>query len=424
MKLKYILLLALIFRLLMSPFASHIDVFNHLDWGEKFFSYTPKVFYSPDANVWDFTWPNQPPGAIYIFAASFLIYKLLFSVLWFFNSSFSFFPSLLVTFSEKYLYIILVKLPAILSDIGIAILIYKMLPKKYAKLGAILFLLNPVSWYNSAVWGQTDATINFFILFSFYLLFKKKLNLSVLAFAISLYIKLSLVIFAPIYFIYFYKKYSLKNLIKPILVTLVFLILTTLPFLNKYTPDPVSFLQYVYLKKVLVDQMQVITANAFNFWGALKGLELQSHDQMFFVFSYKAWGYILASLAILPALFRIYKRPTLENTIWSLAIISFSVFMLFTNMHERYIYPLFPYLTILVAQNRKLLIIYISISLITLLNMYNLWWVPEISFLNLILENILILRLLSFVNLGLFIYFYYFWLKKKTLQLGKEYLII
>ena len=412
MKLRYIFLIALVFRLVIAPLVSHIDVFNHLDWGKRFFEYGPSVFYSPDANVWNFTWPNQPPGAMYIFAGCYLLFQFLFNILLFVNNKISVFPSIIVTLAESYLYVVLVKLPAILSDIGIALLIFKLLPKKYAKFGSVLFLFNPVVWYNSAVWGQTDATINFFALLSFYLLFTKKFSLSVLSFAISLYIKLSLIIFTPIYIIFFFKNYDFKKLAKPVIITSIIIFLTTLPFLNKYTGDPFSFLQYVYLKKVLVDQMQVITANAFNFWGAVKGLTLQPHDQILFMFSYKTWGYILGILAIFPALYSVYKKPKQEVVISALAITAYSVFMLFTNMHERYLYPLFPYLTILAVQNKRLLYLYIVISAITLLNMYNLWWVPEIVFIKTILENMLVLKLLSFFNLIFFMSIYFYWLRK------------
>lgn len=418
MKLKYIFLIALAFRLFIAPLAWHIDVFNHLDWGKRFFEYMPNGFYAPEANVWNFTWPNQPPGAMYIFATTYLVFQFLFNILLWINSTFSAFPSIIVTFAESHLYIILVKLPAIFADLGIAYLIYLFFrhPGRdpgsihKARFAAVLFLFNPVVWYNSAVWGQTDATINFFVLLSFYLLFKRKLTFSVLAFAISLYIKLSLVIFAPIYLIYFLRKYNFKQIIKPVFVTFIFIFITTLPFLNKYTPDPFSFIQYVYLKKVLVDQMQVITANAFNFWGALTGLSLQSHDQIVLGLTYKVWGYILTSFAILPTIYSVYKKQDLNTVIWSLAIIAFSSFMLLTNMHERYIYPLFPYLTILVAQNRKLLVLYIAISIITLLNMYNLWWIPVITVLKSILENLTFLRALSLLNFVIFASFYLYWL--------------
>jgi len=218
MKLKYIFLAAFVFRLLVAPLAWHIDVMNHLDWGERFFEYGINGFYAPDSNVWNFTWPNQPPGTAYIFAGTYLAFQGIFSTLWSINTTIPVFPSIIVTLAEGYLYPVLVKLPAILSDLGIAYLIYKFLSdwkdKKIAKFGAILFLFNPVIWYNSSVWGQTDATISFFVLLSIYLIFKNKLKLSLLAFVMSLYIKFSLIIFAPIYALLLIKKFKIKSILQ------------------------------------------------------------------------------------------------------------------------------------------------------------------------------------------------------------------
>lgn len=419
MKFKHLIIFAAIFRLVIAPLASHIDLATHADWGIRFFDYGFKGFYAPDANVWSYNWPNQPPGAIYLFIASRLIFQFLFSILLFINSNIGIFPSIIVSFSENNLYPVIIKMIGIFSDFGIAYLIFKIvghpefisgsIPKRardYSRFAALLFLFNPVVWYNSAVWGQLDSTIGFFALLSFYLVFKNKLSLGVLAFLISIYIKVSLIIFAPILGIYILRKFKLKQILYASILPISIIILSTLPFLNRYTPNPFEFLHFVYTKKVLTDQMHVITANAFNFWGALTGLELQSHDKIFLVFSLKAWGYILGGLAILPTIYSVYKKPKQKVVVWALAITAFSIFMLFTNMHERYIYPLFPYLTILVAQNRKLLIPYLAISLITILNMYNLWWVPEIEVIKNILENMLVLRLISIFNLGLFMWFY------------------
>ena len=53
--------------------------------------------------------------------------------------------------------------------------------------------------------------------------------------------------------------------------------------------------------------------------------------------------------------------------------------MLLTNMHERYLYPLFAPLTVLVAISEIPLFVYLLISGISLLNLYHLWWVPRLK---------------------------------------------
>jgi Gpi18-like mannosyltransferase/predicted membrane-bound dolichyl-phosphate-mannose-protein mannosyltransferase len=60
----------------------------------------------------------------------------------------------------------LIKLPAIFADVAVAALLYGVVrswrsPRndahRLALIAAALYLLNPVSWYDSAIWGQTDA---------------------------------------------------------------------------------------------------------------------------------------------------------------------------------------------------------------------------------------------------------------------------
>ncbi len=65
----------------------------------------------------------------------------------------------------------LIKLPAILSDVVIAWLIHSIVrelggSRRAALIGATLFLANPVTWFDSAIWGQVDAVGVIFVLLS------------------------------------------------------------------------------------------------------------------------------------------------------------------------------------------------------------------------------------------------------------------
>ena len=163
-----IILISLSLRIFISFLVWHPDLNNHIDWGIRFFEYGASKFYAPESNVWSFTWPNQPPGTMYMFAGIRKVFEFVFNFFWQININVPAFPSIIISYFETNLYPALLKLPAILSDFGIAYLIYKWTNKKWA---GILWLVNPIVWYNSAVWGQYDAVINFFALLAFYLLF-------------------------------------------------------------------------------------------------------------------------------------------------------------------------------------------------------------------------------------------------------------
>src|SRR3989344_7506122 len=227
-RLRFFFLTAFIFRLVLAFVVWHPDVNNHIDWGIRFFEYGAKKFYAPESNVWSYTWPNQPPGTIYMFAGIRKLFELVFAGFWWVNINIPAFPSGIITFFESNLYPALLKLPAIFADLGIGYLIYKLTRKKLA---LVLWLANPVIWYNSAVWGQYDSVISFFALLSFYFLLQKKLTFSLLAFSFSLFTKASLLIFLPIWLIVAIRqKYRLSQYLVSIDYCLVPIVVLTLPF--------------------------------------------------------------------------------------------------------------------------------------------------------------------------------------------------
>jgi Gpi18-like mannosyltransferase len=375
-KIFWIFFVAFCFRLILSFLIWHPDLNNHIDWGIRFWQYGPAKFYTE--NVWNFTWPNQPPGTIYMFAGIRKLFEFIFGIFWIINTKIPAFPSIVISFFETNLYPALIKLPAILADFGIAYLIYKWTNKKWASL---IFLINPVIWYNSSVWGQYDSVINFFALLAFYLLNKKKLLFAIIAFILSIYIKASLLIFAPIFLIIAIRqKYSFKKYILSLVLSLIVVALVTLPFSQG---EPFSWLYYLYKDKVFIDQLHVVSANAFNLWGAIFGVKdsaVEIKDFLpFFGFTYQIWGYILFIISYIPLLYKVYRNNDLKVVAWTLALTAFASFMLLTNMHERYLYPLFPYLTILLTMGVVANWEYWLITAISLLGMYNFWFTPKIN---------------------------------------------
>lgn len=398
-----ILVLALIFRITLSFLVWHPDLNNHADWGIRFWQYGPAKFYAPETNVWSYTWPNQPPGTIYIFAGIRKLFEGIFNFFWLINIKIPVFPSGIVTFFESNLYPALLKLPSILADIGIAYILFKWTNKKLA---AILWLFNPIVWYNSSVWGQTDAIVNFFVLLSFYLLFNKKLTWAVLVMGLSLYIKASLLIFLPIFVIMALRqKYKVSEYFYALILTFGTFALLSLPFSKG---DPFTWLYYLYTDKVFAQQLHLITANAFNLWSGVAGIHEKPDNLPFLGLTYKYWSYIIYSLFYIPLLWVVHKKQDKNTIVWVLALSAFASFVLLTNMHERYLYPIFPYLTILVSLNLVSLYPYILISLLSLLNLYNFWWVPEIKLIKDFLSfgDRLMPRVLGFINFGMFLTMY------------------
>lgn len=421
---KYLILvfiLAFLFRFVLAFVAWHPDMNNHIDWGIRFWQYGPGEFYK--SNVWSFGWPNQPPGTVIIFALIRKLYEGVFNFFWWVNVTIPAFPSNIMLFFEQRLYPAFLKLPAILADLGIAYWIFRFLNhndyRKFALVGAILFLINPVSWYNSSVWGQTDATVNFFALGTLVMLFERKIVWSFVLIALSLFIKASLLTLIPvILIIVFCQRYKMRDVMKAVGVALGLIALLTIPFSKS---EPFAWLFTLFTDKVFGWQLHLITANAFNLWSFLAGIHEQPDTQIFGFLQYSTWGYLLFSLLIIPLLYFLYKDPRPLVGIWVSMLVMFASFAFLTGMHERYLYPVFPLMTILVATRLKLFLLYSLLSGIHLLNLYNFWWYPRIEqvveFLS--MQDRLIPRVLGLVITIIFGIFYALFLRLKTSSVTK-----
>lgn len=418
-----LLLVALIIRLVFAFFPEqiHTDLRNGIDWGIRFWEYGAKYYYK--ANVWSFDWPNQPPGTVLLYAAIRKMYEAVFSFFWFINVKVPAFPSNLMFYFEKHLINYIAKIPSIISDFGIAYLVYRFVKEEFndkkARIAALLFLFNPVIWYNSAVWGQYDSVNNFFGLLSLYLLVRRKLAGVGITFLISIYIKLSLMIFAPVLIIVaIFQKYKPMEYAKAIVCLLIAFILIFAPFSDK---NVFIWVYELYSTRVSVEQLQLITANSFNLWAAVAGIHRLSHNILVGPLSYKWWGTILFTLSLLPAIFLVIKNQTGRSVSWSISIITLSSFMLLTNMHERYLYPFFVIFSIIAVTNRKMAGYYILFSIINTLNLYNFWWVPRIDPLVYFLSfaDRFVPRLLGLMSFMVYIYLYKDFIKYAKIYLKK-----
>jgi Gpi18-like mannosyltransferase len=305
---------------------------------------------------------------------------------------------------SNFLYLFLIKLPYIFADLGIGFLIYKIVRlslettagKKIIPLfAASLYLLNPVVIYNSSVWGQTDSMGSFFILLAFYGLMRNNLFLLSVFSAIALFMKTQTVVFLPFLFLGLYlNTKNVSNLIKGLWIFLGAVILINLPFLATGHMDRVFDIMYTSQL-----YFPYVSMNAYNLWWIFFGKISSSFwDQNLIanLVTFKTAGVLLFGFVYALAIsILIHSRhqPPQKNPNQALAagkvagytqsfiLISLSFFMLLTQMHERYLFPLFVffplYLGILLHQSysdRKfyflLFALYCALTLASLLNLH------------------------------------------------------
>jgi len=414
---RKIIIIAFLIRLLFIFGSYHPDLGNHTDWGNKFWEYGSKNFYS--AGIWKVSWPNQPPGTMYMWAVIGKINSSIQGVLWYFNTKIPLFPSMLIPFFQNNLHNALVKFPSVITDLGIGYLIYLFIRyfkevKKWQKIlkpeiAAMLFLFNPLVIYNSSIWGQTDSIINFLFLLAIYLyLVKNKLFLSIFFIFLSFYIKASLLIFVPLFaLMIFNREKNKKKIIVSIIFNLFIFSLISIPFCRR---NVFMWVFFLYKDRILGGQGNMLTGNAFNLWTIIFGIDFSKTDiGYFWGISYKLWGISLFLINYLYIIWNFIKKRSKEfNLMFYYALLAFSSFMFLTNMHERYLYPLFPYLTILTGLGLSSLYLYFGISLLHLINLFNLWFYPTIPFLRSLLENrqLMLPKILSGILLLLYILFF------------------
>ncbi len=384
-KLIIIFSFAFLLRFLLIFTPPHVDVANHLDWGIRFWQYGARDFY--EQIFWGVSWPNQPIASIFLFALIAKLNFFIFQFFWWLNLHLALFPSFLIPWFQRHLHLVLLKLPFALSDLGLGFLIYRIvreLTKKEnrALLASAVFLFNPALIYNSSVWGQTDSLINFLALLSLWFLWREKFWRGFFFYLLCLYFKLSLIIFVPLILLLLWQKKDFwRRMIFSFLSTVAIFLVLSLPFVHH--GNVFTWLWYLYTNRVLPRQGNMLSGNAFNLWTLFYGSDLSLKENLLIGgLTAKLWGrliFLLSSGGV--TLMMILKKKKFEFSafLWLGIIYAFSAFLFLTNMHERYLYPIFPLLAILIflfRKYQKFFWLFVVLSFIYLVNLYHLWWYP------------------------------------------------
>ena len=405
-KFAFILILGLLIRfsLLFLDFAWDINSF--ISWGKDLNTRGFPGFYETiSSEVYAPKYPNYPPFSLFLFYLIYPFQKIIFSLVWYLNTTFSAFPSNIVLFVENRSFIAgLFKLPAILADLFLGLLMMRF-SKNYKLLIFALIFLNPVVFYISSYWGQIDAIPLLLILYSIYfLIFSKKYIISGLLFTSAILFKPTVLLFIPIYLIYFVKKYGLNKFLKSLTFSIILFWFSFFPFFNK--GNLFAFPYTTYLNRVLLGQDLTLTTNsAYNFWAVVTGFNnIQESAKFIFNFSYQQIGLLIAFGFILFISFIfLNKKSNLKNFLYAIILSVYSSFLFLTKMHERYLLLLLPFICLLAIIEKKYLKIFFIFTIISFLNLYHSWPVPRIDPLLTFLSNPYIVSIISILNITIFL---------------------
>lgn len=335
----YIIILGFLVRIIFASLPGFkIDVDAWFGWSERLVNLPFSQFYS------DKIWTNYTPGYLYVLYFLGHIKNLL-------------------EIGNRLFYLVL-KLPAIIAEVALAIFVYKKLihHQKWAKTAALTIILNPAFIFNSAVWGQIDGLFSLMLVLAIYLLRQSTLAVSSIFYGMAFLIKPQAVALLPVFAIFILRNFSFKNIFQIIFPVLLIILVASLPF---FPNDPVFGIFKLFSK--MIGDYPYISVFAYNFWGSV-GFWVPDNFTWLNI-SFQMWGYIL--LIIFWFWILMFGRKKLSvYSLASLATLSF--FFLPTRAHERYLYPALFFLIMVASKMRslRLLILTIILSFIHLLNLY------------------------------------------------------
>ena len=413
--LLFVFLVGLLLRLFLSIQIYSGDVNNHISWAKDSLTLGVGGIYEREFAVrYGTMTPTYPPVTLLLFTISYFLYDFLYSATWSLNASVPAFPSnLIFFFQDQDTLPAFLKIPGMLADMGIALLVFMFVRKligghKWPLIASSLVLFNPAFFYNSAVWGQIEALPLLFILTSFYfLLFTQRSLLAVVLLTVALLVKQTSIIFLPIFALVFYKKFSSQEIVKSVIVSMVIFWMSFLPFFQK--GNILLFPFSTYLNKIQTGSgSDYITDHAFNFWSLTTGLSKVSDSKPFlFDLPFVLWGYGIFGVIYALTLYKNYKdKFSVESVLTSITIVGTASFLFLTRMHERYLEQALPFLLLITILKRKYLPLFIIVSLFYLINLYHNWWAPRIDSLVSLFSVPMFINLITVICIGIFLFLF------------------
>jgi Gpi18-like mannosyltransferase len=404
MKRKYrlgvVLFTALGLRLLVWPWIYHEDVKTYYWWGRFAWENSLRGYYDW-LNFGAYWKPDQPMLMMWLVRVIRGLYLGIYQILWQININIPQFPSKVMQWYFEVGNIYLIKLAWVGMDVVLVGWIYKVIKEKLGEKralnGAWLAAISLPLIYSSAVWGNCDGLANLLALLGMYWLWQRKGVRGVLMILGSLLIKSSLAIWLPVAAVVWLKnQMRFKEWLGAGLAAIVMIYVLAKPFAVGNT---MVWVASTYSNKILPGCMWWLTANAANFWAMIFGFTKTPDDILIIgIISFRLISLIISGMAIVWVIIKLWKNYGWENLWWALAAASMVVFSFMTRMHERYSYPALVPLLILSMNNKKYLKYFWIISVSHMLNVWGVWGVPKMDWLAGWLNNDLVIRVVSLVN--------------------------
>lgn len=237
---------------------------------------------------------------------------------------------------------------------GIVYWVYRSKIRSWRTFLPLVFIfLNPALLFDGSVWGQIDLLFSVLMVISLVVL-KKYPFLSGALFALALFTKLQSIVVAPVIFFYLIKNLrNVRHWVKYALGFVVPCLFFGIYFLVNHSL--INMVKQAYLSAV--GFFPRLSMNALNIWFYAAGFSPKTKDSSAIIpgLSFKHFGLLLLFLAVCWTAYYLFKIKGIRTTHLLKAgmFLSFSFFMLPTEIHERYSIPAVVVCLFLLFYDRK-----------------------------------------------------------------------
>ncbi|MDQ3937486.1 MAG: hypothetical protein M3253_02255, partial [Chloroflexota bacterium] len=305
----------------------------------------------------------------------------------------------------------LIKVPPMLADVGVGLVLYLLVSRwaagrtdgrRLGLLAAGIYLFNPVTWYDSAVWGQTDAVGALVILLGVAALVRGNSEGAAALAVLAAVVKPQFgVVFAPLVGVILLRRHLLaagsgprhRPLVPPalrawfeeergwwrILSSAVVGFFVLYALILPFSLDLPRFVERMVQAAGGYDGLSV---NAYNLW-ALVGSD--GRQPLAFGGGWSpdtvpllgpipgvAIGALLLAAGFLVGLLRVAWRDDRRSIIAVAIFLALCFFVLPTRVHERYLFPAFALLPLLAVVDRRWLWATIALSVASFINLHGI----------------------------------------------------
>ena len=354
----FLLVVAFVSRFMCAiHYDEHTDIGCFKYWADRMASVGPSGFYS------DEVFADYPPGYMYILAIVGHI------------------KNFLGMEYDGTAFLALIKVPAIIFDICLGLLIYFAAKKKWSEKASLilmsLYLFNPIVYLNSSVWGQVDSVFTFCVVLMCLLVYFNKMHLAYFVYGIGVLIKPQMFLFTPVLLFALLEeifvdntdngikiKFQAKKFLYQMKFCIPAIIMTFL------IAAPFGIVTVIKLYTETMSSYAYATVNAYNIW-AMFGLNWAPQTDTVFMLTYSQWGTLFILCIVMGAIL-IWIANIADRTRYIImgAFICAGMFTLSVRMHERYIYPAVILLLVLFIYTRKVNC-FVLYTLYTIAHFYN-----------------------------------------------------